>query len=78
MTLSHFCNYLPFEEDLALYLKNFEFPSSKDVLYQVSLKLACWFWRIFQTLTLLLSRVEINFFYHRLNLACGLKFHRLK
>jgi hypothetical protein len=24
------------------------------------------------------SRVEINFFYHRLNLACGLKFHRLK
>jgi hypothetical protein len=25
-----------------------------------------------------MARVEINFFYHRLNLACGLKFHRLK
>jgi hypothetical protein len=36
------CNYLPFEEDLALYLKKFEFSSSMNVLYQV---LACWFWR---------------------------------
>jgi hypothetical protein len=26
----HFCDYLPFEEDLALYLNKHEFPSSKD------------------------------------------------
>jgi hypothetical protein len=31
----HFCDYLPFEEDLVLYLKKLEFPSSKDNLYQV-------------------------------------------
>jgi hypothetical protein len=31
----HFCDYLPFEEDLALYLNKFDFPSSKDNLYQV-------------------------------------------
>jgi hypothetical protein len=42
-----FCNYLPFEEDLALYLNKLEFPSSKDNLYQVWLNLACWFWRRF-------------------------------
>jgi hypothetical protein len=30
-----FCNYLPFEEDLALYLNKLRFPSSKDSLYQV-------------------------------------------
>ena len=41
----HFCNYLPFEEDLALYLNNLEFPLPKDDLCQVWLKLACWFWR---------------------------------
>ena len=45
MTPPHFCNYLPFEEDLALYLNNLEFPLPKDDLYQVWLKLACWFWR---------------------------------
>jgi hypothetical protein len=27
--------YLPFEEELALYLYNLEFPLSKDDLYQV-------------------------------------------
>jgi hypothetical protein len=27
---SHFCNYLPLEEDLALYLNKLEFPSFKD------------------------------------------------
>jgi hypothetical protein len=27
----HFCDYLPFEEDLALYLNNLEFPLSKDL-----------------------------------------------
>jgi hypothetical protein len=32
---SHICDYLPFEEDLALYLTKLEFPSSKDNLYQV-------------------------------------------
>jgi hypothetical protein len=26
----HFCNYLPFEEDLALYLNKLEFPLHKD------------------------------------------------
>jgi hypothetical protein len=40
----HFCNYLPFEEDLALNLNNLEFPLSKHNLCQVWLKLACWFW----------------------------------
>jgi hypothetical protein len=37
----HFYDYLPFEKDLAHY----EFPLPKDDLYQVLLKLACWFWR---------------------------------
>jgi hypothetical protein len=41
----HFCDYLPFEEDLALYLLNLESPLPKDDLYQVCLKLASWFWR---------------------------------
>jgi hypothetical protein len=41
----HFCDYLPFVDDLALYLNKFKFPSSKDNLYQVWLILACWFWR---------------------------------
>jgi hypothetical protein len=48
MTPSHFyifCDYLPFEEGLALYLNKLEFPSPKDSLYQVWLNLACWFWR---------------------------------
>jgi hypothetical protein len=31
----HFCDYLPFEKDLALYLNKLEFPSLKDNLYQV-------------------------------------------
>jgi hypothetical protein len=31
----HFCDYLPFEEDLALYLHKLEFSSPKDNLYQV-------------------------------------------
>jgi hypothetical protein len=31
----HFCDYLPFEEDLAIYLNKLEFPSSKDSLYLV-------------------------------------------
>jgi hypothetical protein len=41
----HFWNYLPFEKDLAIHFKNLEFPLPKDDLYQVWLKLACWFWR---------------------------------
>jgi hypothetical protein len=40
----HFCDYPPFEEDLVLYLNNLIFPLPKDDLYQVSMKLACWFW----------------------------------
>jgi hypothetical protein len=43
----HFCDYLPFEEDLALYLNKLEFPLPKDSLYHVWLNLACWFWRRF-------------------------------
>ena len=43
----HFSDYLPFEEDLALYLNNLESPLPKDDLCQVWLKLACWFWRRF-------------------------------
>jgi hypothetical protein len=31
----HFCNFLPFEEDLALYLNKLEFPLPKDNLFQV-------------------------------------------
>jgi hypothetical protein len=30
---SYFCDYLPFEEDLALYLKKLEFPSTKENFY---------------------------------------------
>ena len=49
MTSPNFHDHHPFEieEDLTLYLKNFKFPIPKDNLYQVWLKLACWFWRIF-------------------------------
>jgi hypothetical protein len=45
MTPPYFCDYLPFEENLALYLNNLESPLLKDDLNQVWLKLACWFWR---------------------------------
>jgi hypothetical protein len=41
----HFCDYLPFEEDLVLYWNKLEFLSPKDNLYQVLLNLARWFWR---------------------------------
>jgi hypothetical protein len=47
MTPSHFCDYLPFEEDLALHLNNLESPLHKDDLYKVLLKLGSWFWRRF-------------------------------
>jgi hypothetical protein len=30
----YFCDYLPFEEDLALYLNKLEFASPKDNLYK--------------------------------------------
>jgi hypothetical protein len=39
----HFCNYLPFEEDLVIYLKKLDFPLPKVDWYQFWLKLACWF-----------------------------------
>jgi hypothetical protein len=45
LTPPHFCNYFPFEEDLAFNLNNLEFPLPKNDLYQVWLKLAGWFWR---------------------------------
>jgi hypothetical protein len=38
----------PFEEDLAIYLNNIEFPLPKGDLYQVWLKLICSFWRWFK------------------------------
>jgi hypothetical protein len=41
----YFCNYLPFEQDLGLYLNKLESLSPKDDLYQVWLKFAQWFWR---------------------------------
>jgi hypothetical protein len=31
----HFYDYLPFEEGLAIYLNNLEFPLTKSDLYQV-------------------------------------------
>jgi hypothetical protein len=34
-TIFYFCDYFPFEEDLTLYLNNFEFPLPKDDLHQV-------------------------------------------
>jgi hypothetical protein len=36
------CDYLPFEEDLALYFNKLDLPLPKDNLYQVLLIL-CWF-----------------------------------
>ena len=42
---SPFRNYLPLEKSEALHLKKLDFPSPKDALCQVSLKLAKWFWR---------------------------------
>jgi hypothetical protein len=33
--LVYFCDYLPFEENLAIYLNKFEFSSPKDNLFQV-------------------------------------------
>jgi hypothetical protein len=50
MTLPHFyifCDYLPFEKELAFYFNKFEFSSSKDNSYQVWLKLAHWFLKRF-------------------------------
>ena len=38
-------DYLPFGKGVALYLNKLEFPSPKDTLCQVWLKLAQWFWR---------------------------------
>jgi hypothetical protein len=32
MTPPHFCDYLPFEEDLALHLNNLEFPLPKSLI----------------------------------------------
>ena len=42
-----FHNYLPVEKGVALYLKKIEFPSSKNALCQVFLKLDQCFWRRF-------------------------------
>ena len=37
--------YLPLEKGVALHLNNLEFPSPKNALCHVSLKLDQWFWR---------------------------------
>ena len=42
---SLFRNYLPLEKGVAIHLYKLEFPSTKDDLCQVWLKLAQWFWR---------------------------------
>ena len=42
---SLFRNCLPLKKDGALHLNKLEFPSPKDALCQVWLKLAQWFWR---------------------------------
>jgi hypothetical protein len=54
MISPHFCDNLPFEEDLALYLNKLEFPSTKDNLYQVWLILAGWFWRFLKKFSVFL------------------------
>ena len=41
----YFNYYLPLEMDMALHLNKFKFPSPKDALCQVWLKLAQWFLR---------------------------------
>jgi hypothetical protein len=45
MTPPQFCDYLPFEEELVLYLNNSGSHLPKDDLYQEGLKLAYLFWR---------------------------------
>ena len=41
--ISLFPNYLPLEKGITLHLNKLEFPSPKDALYQVWLKLVQWF-----------------------------------
>jgi hypothetical protein len=57
-SFSYFCDYLPFEEDLALYLNKFEFLSAKDNLYQVWSNMACWISRRF------LKNFNVFLFFH--------------
>ena len=45
MYFRYFCNNLPLEKGGVLHLNKLESPSPKDVLCQVWLKLAQWFWR---------------------------------
>ena len=40
-----FHNYLPFKKGMVFHLNKLEFPSPRDTLCQVWLKLALWFWR---------------------------------
>ena len=44
-SLHVFRNYLSLEKGVVLHLTKFKFPLPKDVLYQVWLKLAQWFWK---------------------------------
>ena len=45
IVFSLFRNYLPLENDVALHFNKFDFPSPKDALCRVWLKLALWFCR---------------------------------
>ena len=45
MYFRYFCNNLPLEMGWVLHLNKLKFPSPKDGLWQVWLKMAQWFWR---------------------------------
>ena len=45
MYFRYFCNNLPLEMGWVLHLNKLQFPSPKDALCQVWLKLAQWLWR---------------------------------
>jgi hypothetical protein len=68
--LLHFCDYLPYEDDLALYWNKLEFPSPKDNLYQVWLNLASWFWkrRFFRNFQCIFTLSLFPFIWTNLNL----------
>ena len=46
MRFSPFRYYVPFEKGMALHLNKHDFPSPKDALCQVWLKLALWFFKV--------------------------------
>jgi hypothetical protein len=71
----HFCNHLPFEEDLDIYFNKLEFSSSKYNFHQVWLNLASWFWRRF----LKIFNVFLLFCYYLpLEKGCPLRLNKLE